>query len=202
MHDDEDERLLAYKIFSKLFYYPDEHTAELLLNGAVIEFLNKLQPEVSLQQVMEWLNGFAGEYKLLETLQVEYTGLFITSFPTLKAPLYKSFYSSKELFSTDAEIIEDIYAENNFEMNKEAYELPDHLAVELEFVFRLIDEAKSKELQRDFIKKHILSWTYSLKERISENASLPFYPYLINVTVDYLTNDIKKSDLKIARVKS
>jgi len=198
--DYDEERKIAYKIFAKLFYYPDKEYAKLLLSGAIIEFFGLLQEKVSPEAIIKWLKNFRNKNELLEVLQVEYTGLFITSFPTLKAPLYKSFYNGKELFGKDAQLISEIYLENNFQINRNLAELPDHLAVELEFVFRLIEEGEDLKTQLNFVKEHILSWTPELKERIEKESQIPFYPYLINVLHAYLTEDIKTNEIKITGV--
>ncbi len=194
-----EDRELVYKIFAKLFYYPDKELAELLYNGIITEFISSLPTHVQDTELVEkWINDFSTKEQFLEAIQVEYTNLFITSFPSLLAPLYQSYYSEKELFGNDTERIIETYQKYNFKVSSAITELPDHLAIQLEFVYRLIEQGTEKLAQKNFIKNEILSWIEKLQTKIIESSSIPLYPYMINVIIKFIKYDVSKQDTILA----
>lgn len=189
----EDLRKVAYKTFAKLFYYPDKEVAEFLFNGIISALFAELNfNDLDDKQFANWLNKFDDENTLLESIQIEYTRLFINSFPTLPAPPFKSFYIEKELIGASTGKIVDKYEQFNFGVSKDTNELADSIGVELEFIYRLIEENSSLSFQYNFIREEILSWIKTFKNKIIESASIPYFPYLINQIIRYLEEDIKQ----------
>lgn len=186
-------REVSYKTFAKLFYYPDKELAEFLLEGIISEFVDSLQLEgVDNNSVSEWLKKFSDTDIFLETIQVEYTRLFINSYPTLPAPSFKSYYVEKEIFGESTEKVIESYNRYHFKVSEEISEPADNIAIELEFVYRLIESNNPLPVQMDFIKNEILSWIESFQAKIDDFALIPLYPYIINVIVNYLKKDVKK----------
>lgn len=79
---------------------------------------------------------------------------------------------------------------------------PDHLAVELEFMYYLIareydalesnnpDEAKKyKKAQQDFLEKHLLKWLDKLYECVRKKSSLRGYVELIKTIHTFIKSD-------------
>ncbi len=195
-------RKLLYKTFAKLFYYPDSEITELLKKGVVSEFFGEvLTTNAELDSFNEYLRGFENAESLLEDMQVEYTRLFITAFPEVPAPIFRSYYVEKELFGESTGKIIDFYEKHDFHLSKELNEPPDHIAVELEFVFRMIEEGIPENEQVYFIKENILSWTDKFAGRIRESAKTPFYPFLINAIINYLNDDVNEIEKNNAGVE-
>ena len=98
-----ERRQIIYKTFSKLFYYPDKKLANLLYDEVITEFFESIHNDTNrFEKFKSWLSLFENKEHLLESLQVEYTRLFISNFPSLPAPPYKSFYFDRELFGPSA----------------------------------------------------------------------------------------------------
>jgi len=189
-------RQLIYKTFSKLFYYPDTEIAELLKKGVISEFLSELNlTDSSIDEFNEYLRTFEDGNLLLEDLQIEYTGLFITAFPEVPAPIFGSFYFERELIGESTERIIEFYEKYDFHVSEEISEPPDHFAVELEFVFRMIENQIPVENQTLFVKEKILSWAEKFAEKIRVSAKTPFYPFLINTTINYLKEDLSQIEI-------
>jgi len=184
-------RKITYKTFAKLFYYPDKELVQLLYNGVVTDFFSDIYKDAEkFEKFKSWLNLFENKEHLLESLQIEYTSLFINNFPSLPAPPYKSFYFDKELFGPSAENVAEIYNHYNFEISKDIYELPDHIAIELEFISRIIEMDIPEDEINKFLKEQILSWSRYLEKEIIDNASIPFYSFIIKEINIFITNDI------------
>lgn len=191
-------RELIYKSFAKLVTYPDKELVNLLSSGVIVELFEILDiPESDFASIDRWLKSFDNEEKLLEELQVEYTRLFINTFPTLPAPLYKSYYEDNELLGHAIGKLIDTYEKYGFEVSEEQNELPDNLALLLEFVFRLDEEQCSEEEQNNFIEEFILSWTKQLEQKIIENAEIEFYKFLIISLNSFLKEDVNQSKVKL-----
>lgn len=198
----EDIRSISFKTFAKLCYYPDSKLVSLLFDDVITQFLTALEIEDSnINQLASWLKTFKSKEELLETLQVEYTHLFITSFPSIHAPMFKSFYYEKEILGESTEKIMDIYDKFGFRVSEEMKEPADHLAILLEFVYRLTELENSYEDQIFFIKNEILSWIEKLGQKINSNSEIPFYPLIINTIINYLKSDVTQNEIKLAGAK-
>lgn len=128
-------------------------------------------------------------------LEVDYNRLFVGP-NSLLAPPYESYYESEGTcpgtgrLRTQAEKdVVRIYAEHGFEVSDESAELPDHVAIELEYLSRLCvaeaeaweagDDQAALSLQEDhalFVDQHIGTWFGWLAQKINEGARYPFYP--------------------------
>ncbi len=191
---------LIYKTFSKLFSYPDSELLDLLLSGVLTEFFNLLNPNSSeFNKIDNWSKSFDNKNDLLEELQVEYTRLFINAFPTIPAPMYKSFYEDNELLGRSVGELLDTYERYGFEVSEQENELPDSLSLLLEFVYRMNEEKIPEEEQYNFIEKFILSWISQLEINIIENAKLDFYKVLITSLNNFIKEDVNQSKIKLER---
>ena len=191
-------RELIYKSFAKLFTYPDKELINLFSSGVIFELFTILDlPDSDFSEIDKWIKSFDNEEKLLEELQVEYTRLFINTFPTLPAPLYKSYYEDKELLGHKIGKLIDTYEKYGFEVSKNQNELPDNLALLLEFVFRLAEMQSTEEEQNNFVEEFILSWTKELEQKIIENAEIEFYKFLITSLNSFLKEDVNQRKVKL-----
>lgn len=195
----ENIRSITFKTFAKLMYYPDLELSRFLFDGVISEHLNTIGIDTG--KLDSYLNNFNDSDTLLENLQVEYTHLFITAFPKVPAPIFRAFYSDKELFGKSTLAIMDIYQQYNFHVDKTMKEPPDHLAIELEFVYRLIENNEAISEQLDFIKNEILIWIDDFRAKVEEAAQEPIYPFLINVITNYLKKDQSLNENKLAEAR-
>lgn len=124
-----------------------------------------------------------------EELMVEYAKLFVGPFE-LKAPPYGSIYLDGErrvMGNSTMEVIK-LYQEAGLVMDKDFKELPDHIAVELEFMYYLIYkemEALEKlekdkalalgEIRNHFFNRFFSPWIPPFCEKIKETTDNHFY---------------------------
>ena len=187
-------REITYKLFAKSFYYPDIELAKSVFNGEILFAQTGLAKPDEINRLYEWIERFMSEKDLLEALQVEHTGLFINAFPKLIAPPYKSYYLENELYGESTSEILQNYRDFGFNISTQLKEPADHLAVELEFVYRLNEMGESKSVQKIFVQEHILSWIDKLYQRVAEYAALPFYPFILRELIDFLTKDVEQPE--------
>ena len=132
----------------------------------------------------------------LQTLLVDYTRLFLGPTQALAKP-YASFWLSQQArpAQDSTAALLDLYGEGGFEIDAGFKELPDHVAVELEFLYQLTftenraraedrtDEAKALELlQRRFLDEHLGAWIGPFTAAIKLGAGTTFYRELAEFT--------------------
>ena len=132
-----------------------------------------------------------------EDLMVEYARLFVGPYE-LKAPPYGSVYLDQErrvMGDSTMEVIR-IYKEAGLSIDEDFKELPDHIAVELEFMYYLLyqevealensqlDRASAlRETQERFLKRFLKPWIPPFCAKIKENTENEFYVALANCVI-------------------
>ncbi len=89
------------------------------------------------------------------------------------------------------------------EISADFKELPDHIGLEFHYLAYLCDreqafgdagdsakQTRAREMQRDFLKAHVLSWLGDLAEKIRAKATLPLYPAIASLAVEFCQNDL------------
>ena len=146
---------------------------------------------------LEALNGD------LQALQIEHTRLFINGVPHVLAPPYASVYADGgRLMGQPAERALRAYREAGLTISSASHALPDHLAVELEFMFHLGreelkatdhgDTARADQMRQRsivFLNECLLPWVPAWRLRVEESARLAFYPALARLAEAWLRTD-------------
>ncbi|RJQ19720.1 MAG: hypothetical protein C4560_05865, partial [Nitrospiraceae bacterium] len=96
------------------------------------------------------------------------------------------------------------YKSAGVEMDPQQKDIPDHIAVELEFLYYLITKeieayrASNKEeaqkqlnTQRDFLVQHLGKWIAPFAKDMKEGAKSPFYQNLADCTVTFVKSDME-----------
>lgn len=132
----------------------------------------------------------------LQTLLVDYTRLFLGPLETLARP-YESAWlaASAPTDEHPAPSVVTLYREFGFEVDAEVMESPDHVAVELEFLYLLAftqnraaqagDDDKlaaTEQLLRRFMDQHLGVWLGPFCAAISAGAQTAFYRELAAFT--------------------
>lgn len=133
----------------------------------------------------------------MQNLLVDYAHLFLGPVGLLAIP-YESAWLAKagEPVSTTTQVLLDLYAEGGFEVDPEFRDLPDHLAVELEFLYALLfrkaaalrgndqqAEAELNDLRERLVVDHLERWLPEFQTAVLAGAQCRFYRELVNLTV-------------------
>lgn len=137
-----------------------------------------------------------------EELTVEYARLFVGPFE-LKAPPYGSVYldGGRRVMGDSTMEVVRIYEKAGLAMDKDFKELPDHIAVELEFMYYLIykevealeklekDKALALEETRNhFFNRFLSLWVPSFCQKMKESTNNLFYIALADCLSTFITN--------------
>ncbi len=184
------QRADSYKFLSECYYPPDDELVQKIIDTAQNrEFFSELASCVP--PAVE-----------LKSLSVDFAGLFVGPFKLL-APAYGSAYFEDNRLMGDSTIdVRNCYENEGLDIViKDA---PDHIAVELEFIYYLI--AREIEAAREsnpdlvqscrrkqfaFLQAHLGRWLTEFVERVQENALTEFYRRLAGLTEAFVQNDMK-----------
>lgn len=132
----------------------------------------------------------------LDELRVDYTRLFLGPVQALAQPYASVWLGDRnQLMQAPALDAMALYAQAGFEVDAAFQDLPDHVAVELEFLYLLLwraNEARaagdaaalaaSASLRRAFLEQHLGRWLGPFLLAMHEGAQSDFYETLAQLT--------------------
>ncbi|MBW8011106.1 MAG: molecular chaperone TorD family protein [Chloroflexi bacterium] len=190
-----------FRFFAWLFLYPDQHLLEVLRNGSTellqMEFLWKdKQFAGSIRSLLKQLLSLdeTGVSKLVQ----EYNRLFLIK-PLV--PPYESLTLAPEGRGRGwvAAQLERQYNHFGLELSNSLNELPDHLAVELEFMSylcgleaaaletnELVEIANTQKAQRAFLDKHLRRWFPIFSQKVQKIEPKGEYAIIVKALGTFL----------------
>lgn len=189
-------RTILYQFLALALYEPAENLFEILendnpdrLTAAGKEFLGP-KGEKLMDSILEALRGKGEEQKdLLLDLKVEYNRLFVGPMPPF-CPPYESFYDENlpkegfgNLMGSTSEAMANALRDEGLELTLDYAELPDHMAIELEFMYYLLSKANAGEQDEElylqkanaFLREHLSQWLPKFGAMVSQESHHPFY---------------------------
>lgn len=174
------------RFLSACYYEPAVEFAEEQLFDAMLVATKRVYPDLA-EQARKLGDAFASLD--LQALLVDYTRLFLGPIQPLASPYGSTWL--KTVAETDENLppaVLELYSAGGFEIDEEFRELPDHVAVELEFLYLLTfnknhaDAAGSTEeavatelLQRRFLSEHLGAWIGPFAASVKASAETDFY---------------------------
>lgn len=184
----ENKRILFYRLLGDCFYLPDEKLLEKLRNSK--ELIGEVCDE-------------------LKALVVDFSRLFVGPFKLL-APPYGSIYleHSQTIMGDSTIDVRDRYRQEGLKIDLK--EAPDHIAIELEFMYFLgfqeikaignSDTKKAKSYlrkQADFLDIHLCKWVPQFTDKIEQGAQTEFYKNLAKITKLFIQSDLQNISNKV-----
>ena len=120
-----------------------------------------------------------------EEIRRDFDRLF--PYPEGKLPPIESFFLTLENASS-AEEVAGMYAGAGLTIEEDFELIPDHLYLELLFMSYLI-EAGKYELQKVFLRKHLLNWVPYYCDELQKEAKTVFYREVAEITRDFLISE-------------
>lgn len=190
---------------ARLFWGPDPESSRELLQGSflnpfeTLESRVEFEPPAILADLNDIIDELADENALFQYLEEAYVRLFINSRAGITSPLYASCYvdgtesnENAPLMGLPADLMRKRFASKGLEMSETMHEPPDHLSIELEYLFFLLkngwadnDPALLSEAV-SFAGEAMLPWVNRLWERIADENQCRFYPLITSVALSIL----------------
>ncbi len=180
----------AYRLLSACYYQPDPqwNQAGLISNLTLLCTGISTQLATAARTMCEAWSGSD-----MDELTVEYARLFVGPM-SLQAPPYGSVYleHDRRVMGESTQAVLQFYRESGLVMDAEFTEMPDHIAVELEFVSYCLQKAASSDDQAEvslwldravnFRERFLGHWSDRFCEALRANSDSPFYQALADVT--------------------
>jgi TorA maturation chaperone TorD len=189
-----------YRLLAACYYSPTPALLEEDCCAALATLLAGVLPAAA-QDAAAAANA-AGNITL-EALAVEHARLFIGPFQ-LVVPPYGSIYldEAKTVMGDSTAKVAAFYRACGLHLAADFHELPDHFAVELEFMSYLAFKQREAEvsdnkaevtrlvsLQREFLARFLLPWLAPFTSAIITDGEAPFYQAMARCTAAFIDAD-------------
>lgn len=195
-----------FRFLSACFYEPAPEFAEENLFDSIRLAASKVHPDL-VGPARRLGEAFAAHD--LQTLLVDYTRLFLGPIEARANPYGASWLSSPAAADDNPPpAVLDLYREGGFEVDPEFLELPDHVAVELEFLYLLTfnsnraraagktqELAAIDQLRQRFFGEHLGAWVGPFAKAVRQGAETAFYRELAELTERFLLMESVSVDL-------
>ncbi len=194
-------RAESYRLLADCFYTPDGiWLNQENLFGDLAGTLQSICPNAAnLSLKMEEIAA----QQSVEKLSIEYAKLFVGPYELL-APPYGSVYLDRQqqVMGNSTMAVKNMYQEYGLNIADDFKELPDHIAVELEFMYYLIykeiealqladngDASTFVQAQKQFVHSFLGKFVFSLCDKIQEESISTFYQALAACVSTFVRND-------------
>ncbi len=189
------------RFLSACFYEPTEAFAEEQLFISMQQAASAIDPEWG---ALASQMGKAYAKKTIQELLVDYTRLFLGPVSPRASPYGSSWLAGEPgLMQETTLAVSALYEEAGFEVGDGVQDLPDHVAIELEFLYVLIfrennaaqqgnaeELTRAKTLARRLLAEHLGNWVTPFTQAIVTGAETDFYRCLAELTRKFLSNEI------------
>lgn len=190
----------AYRLLSACYYQPEEAFVEEDLFGQLSEAL-----AVAFPQAVPVAERLSSSFRVLgvDHLLLDYTRLFLGPFGILAKP-YGSIYldGERQVMGESTMRTLELYRQVGFDVDDDFREAPDHVAVELEFLYLLtqltamkmaegdtVEVERLSALKRQFLDEHLGRWLGIFTDKVRTGTETDFYRDLAVVTLGFVQHD-------------
>lgn len=185
------------RFLSACYYEPGAEFAEEHLFDSMLVAATRIHPDLA-QHARTLGAAFAAQD--LQTLLVDYTRLFLGPMEALAQPYGSSWMKGAVQTGDNPPLaILDVYSDGGFEVDAEFMELPDHVAVELEFLYlllfnrnqasragKLTEASATESLQQRFLSEHLGAWIGPFTAAVQAGSKTAFYRELAAFTERFI----------------
>ncbi len=179
-------RVDLWRYVAACYYEPTEAFAEEHLFDSMVAAAGLLDDELA-ACACRLRDAFVADD--LQTLLVDYTRLFLGPMLPLARP-YGSFWLTGDhtVMQESTQAVLDLYEQGGFDIDDTFQELPDHVAVELEFVYQLAfrqhqatligdqaELARLSSVRQRFMVAHLGAWVGRFTAAVQAGAGTGFY---------------------------
>ncbi len=205
--------LESLNILCDIFWGPDLEKCRGLLKKEYFQPFGKIDalwehasPDI-LENIKGFIQNFSDGASLFSFLEDAYIRIFINARGGIVAPLYQSCYdvgsaqqlnNQPALMGQSAVLMKDRFADKGLSLANDFHEPPDHLCIELEYLFFLLQTGWSTP-DDGFISEAVafagdcmLPWVTLFQDRLLSESTCPFYPLAAALLASHL-NGLAKS---------
>lgn len=187
------------------YYEPGPEFAEERLFESILDAALRIGPELG-ERAARLQEAFASA--VLQDLLIDYTRLFLGAPQALAGPYASAWLSGEpELMQDSVMALQELYEDGGFTIDPDFRDLPDHVAVELEFLYLLSyqlnqaaaagDDATVQAfdaLRTQFLAGHLGRWLGPFVRAVREHAGSDFYRELAGLTECFVQLEAQPPD--------
>ena len=176
-------------LVSQVFWGPEPEACREMLSGRYLQDLTDLNDLLDQEgsaphrEMALFLSGFSDPKRLTEALEGDYLPLFISNKGGIAAPLYQSCHENPDgaMMGRPAVMMRERLEQAGLSLGGQSQEPPDHLAVELEYLFLMLEAAFNHDdprlltEARAFAANEMLPWMGSFRGRLDGRDASGFY---------------------------
>lgn len=189
-----------YRLLAACYYPPSKALIEENCCTTLVTLLETIVPD-AVQYAVDATVALGNSS--LDDLAVEHARLFIGPFQ-LVAPPYGSIYldDTKTVMGESTAKVAAFYHNCGLQLAEDFHELPDHCAVELEFISFLAFKQREAEssgnsdevtritsLQQEFLGRFLMPWLEQFTAAIISDGEAPFYQAIARCTATFINAD-------------
>ena len=172
-------------LLSRFYWGPDTDGSPDSLGRIYLKPFEALKPIVSyeppaiIDELKAISTSFTGQDEIFQNLEQTYVRLFINNRDGITAPLYASCYEAGRAAGEDAALMgppavlmKERFESKGLSLGNHIHEPPDHLAIELEYLYFLLkrgwsdDDAALRDEAVSFAAEIMLPWIIKFQERL------------------------------------
>ena len=159
----------------------------------VLQMAWQFDPPETVERVESELANFSDTESLYQYLEAAYVRLFISHREGIAAPLYESCYFGVEsgdkasLMGEPALMMKQRYEAKGLSIDSNIHEPPDHLAIELEYLYFLLSKGREDQDRKliaeagSFAAETMLPWVSKLQKQIALQMPDHAYTHLTSI---------------------
>lgn len=193
------------RLLAACYYQPEAHLGEEDVFSALAGAGEQLDPVLA---ILAGQLDDAYTTHSLDVLLLDYSRLFLGPFDIPAKP-YGSVWleDAKTVMGKSTLAVRELYRQGGFELDENFREMPDHVAVELEFLYLLNFQIRAARqngavanldklvnLKRDFLQQHLGRWAEPFTAAMKTAAETSFYQLLADLTVNYIRLELAQGD--------
>ena len=200
--DEADARADLCRFLAACYYQPGPEFSEERLFESMSAAASRIDPALG-ALARRLGDAFAADDA--QTLLIDYTRLFLGPIDPRARPYGSVWLSGEAALMQDSTVaVLALYEEGGFEIDEAFRELPDHVAVELEFLYLLIfkqsqatllgaagDAEAAAALKQRFLAVHLGAWVGPFTAALKEGAETAFYRELAELTWRFVRNEVE-----------
>lgn len=213
-------RAVFYHLLAVCFSQPSESLVNSILNGTLVQSMQlvaDLEKDAKLDHALKEIDAFRSDNQgrdaseVLMDMKVAYSRLFVGPGHVEAAP-YESVYYSKDSDNPDGLVMgkaavdaKHRYLAAGIQLQDDFHDLPDHIAVELEFMANLCSRENQKpvsengvvldslaEMEADFLDQHLALWIPLFADQVCLAGRSDFYCAVARLTQAWVNKEWKE----------
>lgn len=192
-----------YRFLSACYYQPTRDFDDAQIFDSMAAAAAAIHPDL---EALARKLGLAFAEQSVEELLVDYTRLFLGPVRALAMP-YGCMWQQGDatLMQASTIAVREQYENGGFEIGEDFADLPDHIAVELEFLYLLLfrqceatqqaqaDEvASTRQMYATFLREQLGAWVGGFAAAVKAHAETGFYRELATLTANYVSSEVDR----------